>query len=464
MPRAPRRRKINLTKSNTRAVNGTISVAHAPDEKVIPPSVETSTQSTVATLPIPSSGLPSSPPGRGNRKKELVIPDSEDEDAIFEILQEEDGGADELILDDSAFLPRTTSTPKAAVPNIAIGMQQQRRVTRDKQSLLSQEICPDVVLPGDIKEAEEDIDADNRSTASSQSSMSDPFGFAKIRGIRIAKPVSSSSSPLSSAASTASQSKPRSRPVDSAQENDGECTHLKLVDEGILSSPLPPSSPLSELGKTPSPAKAFINSFENPRDADSPIVGGLNDASGKSTAVVKKSRKEKKKLRGVTSAQLTELLPQRPTRRRRQRMQSLQFDESTEDNSDEDASVDARPITRRKYTWSKQTEKKRVRSNKENLETVEISKKRGKYSKSLQREPLHGTINCATRHGNVTDRDDNLDDAASNADIEGDFEQSPDSETLREMESERLRQKFKEVDEWDLEVETVPVGSDSSFL
>ncbi|KAK9332760.1 hypothetical protein V1520DRAFT_334237 [Lipomyces starkeyi] len=464
MPRAPRRRKINLTKS-TRAVNDTISVAHAPDEKVIPPSVETSTQSTVATLPIPSSGLPSSPPGRGNRKKELAIPDSEDEDAILEILQEEDDGADELDLDDSAFafLPRTTSTPKAAVPNIAKGMQQQRRVTRDKQSLLSQEICPDVVLPGDIKEAEEDIDADNRSTASSQSSMSDPFGFAKIRGIRIAKPVSSSPSPLSSAASNASESKQHSRPVDSAQESDGECTHLKLVDVGILSSPLPPSSPLSELGKTPSPAKAFITSFENPRNPDSPIVGRLNDASGKSTAVVKKSSKEKKKLRGVTTAQLTELLPQRPTRRRRQKMPSLKFDESTEDNSDEDASVDARPSRRRKDTWSKQTEKKRVRSNKENLEIVEFSKKRGKKSKSLQREPLHGTINCATRHG-ITDRDDDLDDAASNADIEDDIEQSPDSETLREMESKRLRQKFKEVDEWDLEVETVPVGSDSSFL
>ncbi|KAK9386273.1 hypothetical protein V1515DRAFT_605029 [Lipomyces mesembrius] len=457
MPRAPRRRKINLVKSNTRAANDTISVANAPDEKVIPASVETSTQSTVATLPIPSSGLPSSPPGRGNRKKhELVIPDSEDEDAILEILQEENGGADELNADDSAFLPRTTSTPKAAVPNIAMGMEQQRRVTRGKQTLLSQEIHPDVVLSGDIKEGEEDIDADNRSTTSSQSSMSDPFGFAKIRGIRIAKPVSSSPSPLSSAASNASESKPRSRLVDSAQEAHGECT---------VSSPLPPSSPLSELRKTPSPAKAFITSFENPRDPDSPIVEELNDASKNSVAIVKKSRKEKKKLRGVTTAQLTELLPQRPTRRPRQRTQSLQFDESTEDNSDKDEFVDARPIRRRKDAKSKQTEKKRVQSNKENLETVEVSKERGKKSKSVQRKPLHGTINCATRHGNVTDRDEDLDDEVSNAEIEDDFEQSPGfSETLRAVESERLRQKFKEVDEWDLEVETVPVGSDSSFL
>ncbi|KAK9431108.1 hypothetical protein V1505DRAFT_369383 [Lipomyces doorenjongii] len=458
MPRAPRRRKINLIKSNTRVVDDTISVAHAPDENIIPPSVETSTQSTVATLPIPSSGLPSSPPGRGNRKKhELVINDSEDEDAILEILQEENGGADELNVDDSAFLPRTTSTPKAAVLNIAIGMQ--RRVTRGKQSLLSQEIHSDVVLAGDIKEGEEDIDADNRSTTSSQSSMSDPFGFAKIRGIRIAKPVSSLPSTLSSAVSNASESKPCSGPVDSAQETDGECTHRKLVDPGTLSSPLPPSSPLSELGRTPSPAKAFITSFENPRDPDSPIVEGLNNASENSAAVVKKSRKEKKKLRGVTTAQLTELLPQRPTRRRRQRMQSLQFDESTEDTSDKDAS-----IRRRKDTRSKQTEKKRVHSNKENLETVEVSKKRGKKSKSVQRlNPLHGTINCATRHGNVTDRDEDIDDAVSNAEIEDDLEHGF-SETLRAMESERLRQKFKEVDEWDLEVETVPIGSDSSFL
>ncbi|KAK9376043.1 uncharacterized protein V1513DRAFT_440499 [Lipomyces chichibuensis] len=462
MPRAPRRRKINLAKSSTRAVNDTISVAHAPDEKVIPPSVETSTQSTVATLPIPSSGLPSSPPVRGNRKKhELVIADSEDEDAILEILQEEDGGADELNLDDSAFLPRTTSTPKSAVPNIATGIQQQQRVRRGKPNLLSQEIHASVSLSGDIKEGEEDIDADNRSIASSQSSMSDPFGFDKIRGIRIVKPVSSSASPMSSAASNASKSKPRSRPLDSAQENDSECTHHKLVDPGTLSSPLPPSSPLSELGKTPSPAKAFITSFESPRDPDSPILVGRNSASEKSTAV---GKKRKKNLRGVTTAQLTELLPKRLTRRRRQMTQSLHFDESTEDDSDEDASVDGRPIMRRKDTRSKQTQKKRVRRNKENLETVEVSKKRGQKSKPVQRKPLHGTINCATRHGNVTDRDEDRDDAASNVDIDDDFEQSPDSEALREMESERLRKKFKEVDEWDLEVETVPVGSDSSFL
>ncbi|KAK9369589.1 hypothetical protein V1509DRAFT_619927 [Lipomyces kononenkoae] len=459
MPRAPRRRKINLPTRSSRAAKHTIS--YVPSDKVIPPSVETSSQqSSVVTHPIPSSGLPSSPPRRGNRKRsELVIPDSEDDDAVPETLQEEeddvaDNGAEELTVGETTFLPRSTSTPKAGVSNIARGITQaRRRKTRgNSDTILSQEIRPDAILSDNTKGGGlNELEADNGSTISSQSSTSDPFGFAKIRGIRIAEPLSSSPTRLSSVSLNECESPQQSRPDGPADPQ---------------SSPSPPSSPLSDLGKTPSPAKTFLTSLENPRDIESPIAAGRVGDARKSATGVKKGRKEKKKLNQVTTAQLTELLPQRPARRRRQRTRSLEFDD-TED-SDTGTLVDSRPSSGRKRARSKQTDnKRRTRSNKENLGPIEVSKENGTKSKSVQRNPLDGAVSYTSRPGSPTDvNEEDIEDALSNEpDNEDNLdEQSTDSETIREMESERLRQKFKEVDEWNLEFESVPAQSDSSFL
>ncbi|KAK9238211.1 hypothetical protein V1525DRAFT_401855 [Lipomyces kononenkoae] len=462
MPRPPRRRKINLPTRSSRAVKDTILYG-APNEKVIQPSVETSSQqsATVATNPIPSSGLPSSPPRRVNRKKpELVIPDSEEDDAVSDILQEEEeDGGEALNVGEMSFLPRSTSTPKSGIANIARRIQAQRRTTRDNsQTLPSQEIRRNVVLSEDAKEAGlDDLEADNRSPASSQSTTSDPFGFAKIRGIRVTKALSSSPTQLSSV-SNESESTPRSR----AENPDREYNRQPQVEQGLLSSPSPPSSPLSELGKTPSPAKAFLTGLENPRDPSARIVAARDGNASQSTTAVKQSKKERKKLHQVTTAQLTELLPQRPTRRRRQRTRSLDFDDA--EDSDTDTLADSKPITARKSARSKQAGKKRPRSNKENIGPIDVPKERGTKPKSVQSKPLDGTINGAPCPGSVADPNENVDDAISNADNEDVLEQSTDSEAMREMESERLRQKFKEVDEWHLEVENVPPQSDSSFL
>ncbi|KAK9249367.1 hypothetical protein V1506DRAFT_525715 [Lipomyces tetrasporus] len=464
MPRAPRRRKINLTKSDTRAISNTTSLPYAADSKVVSATVETLTQSAV---PILSSVLPSSPPGRGKqRKDEQVIPDSEDEDDALVVLnEEEDRGAADGDNELSAFLPKTTSTPKAAVLDTEVGIQPRRRVTQNKQSFLPQEVLLEVASSGITKEGEDDVDADNRSTASSQSSMSDPFGFHKIRGIRITKAVSSSPNPKSSVPSApVSERKPRSRPVDSKAVNVEESTSHELDSAGLPSSPSPPSSPLSELGKTPSPAKVSMMEPESRENPDSPLVERRNGVSENTTTRVKKSIRKRKKMREITTAQLTELLPRRTMHRRRQRTRSLEFDESADDDGDTDASADARTRKRRNGARSKPTGKKRGRSNKENYQPIDISKKRGKEPKTKHTKPLQADKNGAIRNGNITEPDEGNDDIESHDDEEDDAEQSPDSEALREMESERLRQKFKEVDGWDLEVESVPVGSDSSFL
>ncbi|KAK9325934.1 hypothetical protein V1517DRAFT_313051 [Lipomyces orientalis] len=464
MPRAPRRRKINLTKSDTRAISNPISLPYAADAKVVAPTVETSTQSTV---PILSSALPSSPPGRGKRgKDERVIPDSEDEDDALVVLnEEEDGGGDDGDNELSAFLPKTTSTPKTAVLDTEVGIQPQRRLTRSKQSFLSQEVLPDIVLSGNTKECEDDIEPDNRPTGSSQLSMSDPFGFYKIRGIRVTKAVSSSPHPMSSVPSSpVSGSNLRSRPVDSQAVAAEESTSREFDSAGLRSSLSPPSSPLSELGKTPSPAKASIAKLESQTSPDSPIGERQNGVSENATTRVKKSARETKKMGEITTAQLTELLP-RPTRhRRRQRTRSLEFDGSADDDGDTDASDDARIKKRRNGARPRPTAKRRGRSNKENHQPIDISKKRGKDPKTTHTKPVLADKNGAIRNGNITEPDEGNDDIESQGDEEDDAEQSPDSEALREMESERLRQKFKEVDGWDLEVESVPVGSDSSFL
>ncbi|KAK9378623.1 uncharacterized protein V2V93DRAFT_375389 [Kockiozyma suomiensis] len=263
---------------------------------------------------------------------------------------------------------------------------------------------------------EEDLDNDNRSTPSSESS--DIFGFSKIRGIRIVREQSMSPSEPSS-------------PATSNNTSRGQA-----LDDTLL------SSPLSELrGPTPSPSRVYMTDDDDKQISSPLAVTDINSPL--------KQRRASRKPKGmqVTTAQLSALLPRRPAGRERTRTRS--FGAASDDADRDEFESDDDEITNRgaKQAKNKRSSKgPRREIGKENLKAATKLKKR---TESKQASHLAIDIN----HADDSDIDDN-----------DDGEQEDGSDALRERENEQLRAKFKEVDQWDLEVESVVVDSDSSFL
>ncbi|KAK9446391.1 uncharacterized protein V1518DRAFT_424100 [Limtongia smithiae] len=435
MPRPPRRRRIAKTNVKSSAIK-TIPAAEEAKRGDVSAS-----RIAVPLLTSSSVGLPSSPPLRRRSTRSSTRLSSRDV-TLSDMTGE---------VDDSAFLPPVTSTPKQEVGHTDVPRPLDRIRSSTAPRLRNSSLSKAVLtrrshLPSSTPEPvtahqSDDADEDNKSTSSSQGS--DPFGFDNIRGIKVSRPLSSTPSPPSSPVSSRVVSG-NSRVIESSDvdEYEQDASPVKIAPNAPES--LPMTSPLASDMSEPASSVAMEQIAEVARRDK------LSKRLSKGTA---------KWPHELTTAQLTELLPQRGLarhRRERSRTRTRTRTRSNEDSddlaissSDEEKDEEPAVTRRRKKTRTVTLNAKKSRSGKANKADKEnkVSTRGAKGTKAKE-EGLQGAL-----RGRLEDQ--GADGASS------DREEDDDSADGRARENDRLRQKFEDVDDWALVTETVAADSGS---
>ncbi|KAK9479935.1 hypothetical protein V1514DRAFT_326914 [Lipomyces japonicus] len=313
---------------------------------------------------------------------------------------------------DEHFMPAMTSTPKPKPKPIIPEPARDRNVVRDDK-LKNEDKSKKELLP----------------------SADDPFGFRKIRGIRIPHVVSSS--PLHSDGDGQADNDDNDK---TARNEDCTVTTLQELESE------PPSSPLSVLSRSPSPVPGLLFTAQ-------PSL-----------------QKKRHRATVVTTAQLTELLP----RRKRNHTNDATDDDNDNDNDNDDSDSDEDELTKtRKRQGQPRRRRRRQQRVMEGKENESPGKKLVTRSTRNERKPLgeknaNNKVSYVNQKNKNDDNDNGEDEDEDETKSDGDESviddsDEPASQVERKLEAEKMRSKFKEVDNWKLEVEAIPALSSDSF-